>query len=105
MRSLLRRFLLIAGASSLAIALAWWALVFRSVVANDYLTLPQAGICLGRSSSLCELAMSLCSARVRHFLDITRYSPDLLWVGLLMLGLGLLLLSAPSTADEKVSPQ
>jgi hypothetical protein len=77
-----RRVLGWAGAVVVLIAVAWWALVFRTVVIYDYLSLTQATVCLGMSNGICELAMSLCSAKIRHWLDIKWYSPTLLWVGL-----------------------
>lgn len=79
------RYLWLPGLLLVLAALGWWGLVFRQVVAYDYLTLPQAAVCLGLSTSVCELAMSLCSTRVRHLFDIGRYSPDLLWAGLALI--------------------
>ncbi len=87
-----RRLLAWAGATAVLAAVLWWALVFRNVVRYDYLSLPQASVCLGLSNSVCELAMSLCSSRLRHWLDINWYSPHLLWVGL-ALGFAALTLS------------
>ncbi|MDD2926590.1 hypothetical protein [Rhodoferax sp.] len=84
MSGLLRRSLWGLGATLVVMAVVWWGIVFRSVVSYDYLSLPQATMCLGLSSSICELAMSLCSTRIRHFLDLNWYSPDLLWVGLIL---------------------
>lgn len=82
MRQRLRRSLWLAGTALVLAALVWWGLVFRTVVTYDYLSLPQASVCLGMSNSICELAMSLCSARIRHWLDVNWYSPQLLWAGL-----------------------
>jgi hypothetical protein len=80
-RALHRTLWLVGGAMAL-LALLWWTLVFRSVISYGYLSLPQATLCLGSSSSICELAMSLCSAKIRHWLDVNWYSPKLLWLGL-----------------------
>jgi hypothetical protein len=99
MRHTLRQWLCLTGVVLVLSALVWWGIVFRSVVANDYLTLPQATQCLGRSSGICELAMSLCSTSVRHFLDISRYSPNLLWLGLALAFASLVLVSG--TSDDK----
>lgn len=83
------RLLELAGGLLVLSAVAWWALVFRTVVAYDYLSLTQATVCLGLSNGICELAMSLCSAKIRHWLDIKWYSPNLLWVGLTLVFAGL----------------
>jgi hypothetical protein len=85
----LRRWLGLGGALVVLAAVVWWGLVFRKVVSFDYLSLPQAGVCLALDNGICELAMSLCSSRVKHFLDITRYSPHLLWIGLALLSASL----------------
>jgi hypothetical protein len=82
MTQTLHRVLWWAGGTMVLLALIWWTLVFRSVVTYDYLSLPQATLCLGTSNSICELAMSLCSAKVRHWLDVNWYSPKLLWLGM-----------------------
>jgi hypothetical protein len=85
----LRQVLWVVGGLLVLSAVLWWALVFRTVVSYDYLSLPQATVCLGVSNGICELAMSLCSARIRHWLDINWYSPNLLWVGMALAFAGL----------------
>ena len=91
MRWGLHRTLGLAGTAMVASAVVWWMLVFRSVVSYNYLSLPQASVCLASSNGICALAMSLCSAKVRHWLDLNWYSPQLLWLGLLLLFAGLTL--------------
>jgi hypothetical protein len=80
----LRRFW-VAGVGLLLLAAGWWAIVFSTVVINGYLTLPQAAVCLVFETDACEMAMSLCIVRNRHLLEMTEYSPNLLWVGLALL--------------------
>lgn len=81
----------ILGSVMLVTALAWWWLVFREVVANDYLDIPASIGCAGLSSTVCDLAMSLC--RSDHPLDIRWYSPVLLWAGIGLLFGSMLLAS------------
>jgi hypothetical protein len=85
----LRRALWWVGGVLVGSAVLWWALVFRTVVTYDYLSFPQATVCLGVSNSICELAMSLCSAKIRHWLNVNWYSPQLLWVGMALVFAGL----------------
>jgi hypothetical protein len=85
----LRRALWWVGGVLVGLAVLWWALVFRTVVIYDYLSFPQATLCLGVSNSICELAMSLCSAKIRHWLNVNWYSPQLLWVGVALVSAGL----------------
>jgi hypothetical protein len=89
MKLSLRQVLWLIGGVLVLAAVLWWALVFRSVVTYDYLSLPQATVCLGMSNSICELAMSLCSARIRHWLNFNWYSPNLLWLGMALVFAGL----------------
>jgi hypothetical protein len=67
------------GALAVALAIAWWLVVFAKVVGNGYLSVTQSAYCAGASSTICDLAMSLC--RTDHLLGIRWYSPQLLWVG------------------------
>ena len=76
---LLGRLLGAAAALAIAVALSWWWIIFHQVVSYDYLTIADAAVCLGRNSTICELAMSLCGAK--HAFGVVRYSPTLLWVG------------------------
>lgn len=94
-----------AGVLLLLAAVAWWTIVFSTVVLTGYLTWPEAAVCLAARTSTCELAMSLCVAANRHLLGITRYAPDLLWIGLSLLLAQLALHPATSggraTASER----
>jgi hypothetical protein len=69
-----------AAALAIAVALAWWWIIFRQVVSYDYMTIADAAVCLGRNSTICDLAMSLCGAK--HAFGVARYSPTLLWFGI-----------------------
>ena len=72
--------LLGAGIVALAAAFAWWWIIFRQVVAYDYLSFGDAAKCLGSNSGICELAMSLCGAQ--HPFGLVKYSTSLFWVSL-----------------------
>jgi len=76
------------GLLLVAVSLAWWLIVFSKVMDSGNLGFSQSVVCLGTSSVLCDLAMSLCSAS--HFLDIRYYSPYLLWFGVAVLSAALL---------------
>jgi hypothetical protein len=69
----------ILGAALVAVAIAWWAVVYGQVIANTGMAPHRTVACLLRTSDLCSLAMSLCTQW--HFLGISRYSPELLWIG------------------------
>lgn len=73
------RALEILGAALVAIAVAWWAVVYGQVIANTGMVPHRTVACLLRTSDLCSLAMSLCAEW--HILGIRRYSAELLWVG------------------------
>lgn len=77
------------GLFCLLLAVGWWWLVFQQVVDNSYLTTRQALPCLVGSSDTCTLAQALCKAH--HPLGIKYYYAGLFWVGLGVLGAGLLL--------------
>lgn len=77
------------GAIALLVSIVWWWLVFRQVIAYDYISAPRAVLCLGNSDTICDLAMSLCGSK--HPLAISWYSPSLLWAGLAVASAGLLL--------------
>lgn len=77
------------GAAVLAVGLAWWWIVFRAVVVNDYITYGQAAICIGSASDLCTLAQALC--KTDHWLGVTRYSSVVFWAGIATLSTGLVL--------------
>jgi hypothetical protein len=88
--------LAILGAAVLAIGLAWWWLVFREVVANDYISYRQAATCIGGSSDLCTLAQALCKSS--HWLGIKTYSSSVFWAGLATISVSLILRSARRSA-------
>jgi hypothetical protein len=79
------------GGAALAIALAWWGLLFPTVVANTGLTFGEALPCVASASQLCELETALCGAG--HWLGIKSYSPTLFWCGAALLSASLLLAS------------
>ncbi len=76
------------GATAIATALAWWGILFPSVVANTGLTFGEAVPCVASNSQLCELETALCGAR--HLFGITSYSPTLFWFGAGLLSASLL---------------
>jgi hypothetical protein len=76
------------GGISIALAFAWWAALFPSVVANTGLSFAEAAPCVASNSQLCELAAALCGAP--HLFGITSYSPALFWCGVALLSAGLL---------------
>lgn len=84
------------GAVVLAAGLGLWWVVFREVVANDYISYAQAATCIGSASDLCNLAQALC--RSNHWLGITRYSSTVFWTGISALSLGLALRSVRRSA-------
>lgn len=69
----------ILGAALVAVAVAWWAVVYGQVIANTGMAPHRTVACLLQTSDLCSLAMSLCTEW--HILGIRRYSAELLWVG------------------------
>ena len=76
------------GGFAIGTALAWWAVLFPSVVANTGLTFGEAVPCVASTSQLCELETKLCG--VRHLFGITSYSPTLFWCGAALLSASLL---------------
>ncbi|HEV7322852.1 MAG TPA: hypothetical protein VGO04_29980 [Ensifer sp.] len=77
------------GAILFLLGIGWWWLVFRQVIAADYLTLPQAARCLVGTTDICTLAQALCQSD--HVLGITRYSTEIFWTSAPLLVLGLTL--------------
>jgi hypothetical protein len=69
-------------------AIAWWVLLFPTVVENTGLTLGQALPCIASNSDICSLAMAICGGN--HLLGIKHYSPDLFWVGAVLFSLSLI---------------
>ena len=78
-RDLIGTALLFAGIAALAVALAWWGIVFGNVAATTSLSIQAAVPCIINTSDLCSLAMSLCGAG--HWLGIPRYWEGLFWAG------------------------
>ena len=76
------------GTLALAVAIAWWWIVFSPVVATASLGVWQTVPCLAGTSDLCSLAQALC--RTDHVLGIRRYHPEALWLALAALTLGVL---------------
>ena len=83
------RLLAIAGAVALAVAAAWWAIVFGRIIANGYLPAGQSVYCSVSSSIICDLAMSLCGST--HPLGIRWFSPAVTWLALALLSAAALL--------------
>jgi len=79
------------GLLALLLAVAWWWLIFSRVVGNAYMTYPQAAPCLFGTSDLCALAQALC--KNDHLLGIRRYSAELLWASLGLIGVGAVLVT------------
>lgn len=90
------RWLAISGGALLLAALAWWAVVFLRVLSNGYLSPPEALSCAAMSSTICELATSLCGKT--HPLGISWYSPTLLWVAVAVLSAAALLTREPGAS-------
>jgi len=83
------RTLITAGAAVLVLAAAWWWLTYREVIGYGYLPVSEAGYCLVGETDVCALARALC--RGVHPLDIVNYSSIGLWIGFLVLCVGLVL--------------
>ncbi|MFT3987905.1 hypothetical protein [Aestuariivirga sp.] len=84
-----------AGAVALALALAWWAIVFWPVISNNYLSPAESLSCTIAGSSICDLAQSLC--RSSHFLGIKWFSPIATWISVALLSAGIVLTPIPET--------
>ena len=87
------------GVVAVAAAIAWWALLFPTVVDNTGLTWREAMPCIASNSDICSLAMALCGAH--HLFGIEHYSPSLFWAGIFFLGASLLVTS--STIAKKTA--
>jgi hypothetical protein len=85
----LGRLLIPAGAAALVLAVGWWWLTYREVIGYGYLPASQAGYCLVGETDVCALARALC--RGAHPLDIATYSSVGLWLGFIVLCVGLVL--------------
>ncbi|MBP0578509.1 hypothetical protein J8I29_04230 [Labrys sp. LIt4] len=73
------RLLQIFGAVIVALSFAWWWMTYRDVIGYNYLSLPDASLCLVSNSDICQLARSLC--RSTHPLAIVTYWSASLWIG------------------------
>jgi hypothetical protein len=67
------------GGTSLLVAVAWWWVVFRTLIGSALLTVPAALPCLAQNSDLCVLAQALCTSQ--HWLGIRHYDTALFWAG------------------------
>lgn len=88
------------GVVAVAAAIAWWAILFPTVVDNTGLAWGEAMPCIASNSDICSLAMALCGAH--HLFGIQHYSPSLFWSGILFLGASLMVMS--STIVKKTAP-
>jgi hypothetical protein len=79
------------GGVALALAIAWWSLLYPTVVANTGLGFAEALPCIASASDLCLLAAAQCGGS--HLFGIAHYSPTLFWCGVGLLGTSLLALS------------
>ncbi len=70
------------GGAVVAVAVGWWWLTFRDVIAYDYLPARDAAACLFGRSAVCDLARSLC--RGAHPLSIASYWWGSFWIGLII---------------------
>ncbi len=82
----------VVGGLIVAVALAWWALVYFQVFQNTGFSFARAVPCLVSTSDTCSLAMSLCTGH--HLFGLTRYSENLLWVGIVIAGASFLVRAA-----------
>lgn len=78
-RLVFTRLLQIFGAAVVALSLAWWWITYQDVIGYNYLSLPDASLCLVSNSDICQLARSLC--RSTHPLAIIAYWSASLWIG------------------------
>jgi hypothetical protein len=73
----------LAGTVIISAAVAWWGILFPTVLENTGLSLGQALPCVASNSDVCSLAMATCGAD--HIFGIRHYSPNLFWVGAVLL--------------------
>jgi hypothetical protein len=83
----LSRMLLPAGATVVAVAIAWWWTTFGDVIAYGYLSWTEAGRCLVNDSDICALAKTLCLGS--HPRSLAAYWTSAFWLGLGVLSVGL----------------
>lgn len=77
-------------------AVAWWWVVFGTIVGTQAMSLPQALPCLVADSDVCSLAQALC-LKTDHWLGIRRYAVEAFWLSGLLVLLGVL--AVPATAS------
>ena len=82
------RWLALAGGLAVAAAVAWWIILFPTVVENTGLTVGQALPCIASNSDVCSLATAICGGN--HIFGVRHYSPNLFWVGAILASAGLL---------------
>jgi len=73
------RFLVLSGTIIVLFSIGWWWLTFSDVIGYNYLSLPNAGLCLVSNTDICQLAKSLC--RGVHPLAIIGYWSASIWIG------------------------
>lgn len=83
------RGLAVIGGGLVTAAILWWGAVFWGVFVTTGTPLATTAPCLLYTSDMCSLAMALCGGR--HFLGLTRYSNELIWLGLALAGISLIL--------------
>ncbi|WP_377298665.1 hypothetical protein [Rhizobium sp. SGZ-381] len=67
----------------LAVSVAWWWLVFSTVISNGYVTHRQAIVCMAAETDLCRLAQALCTQT--HVFELRWYAPESLWIAAALL--------------------
>jgi hypothetical protein len=73
------RFLVASGAIIVILSVGWWWVTYRDVIGYNYMSLPDAGVCLVSNTDICQLARSLC--RSTHPLAIITYWSASIWIG------------------------
>lgn len=90
----LRPVLLTAGVVAAVMAVGWWWLTFGALVQTRNLSIGEAGACLVRGSSLCDLAAALCTTR--HQFLAAAYDASAFWIAVAALATGIALqMAAP----------
>ena len=96
--------LLLAGTVLTGLALAWWFIIFGTIVREGYGSYGQAGPCLwGNSGYTCQLMLSLCTLDYR-FLP-KAYRPELFQAGIALLLAGAFLALARTGRRRGPTPQ
>jgi hypothetical protein len=71
------------------LAVAWWWITYRDVIAYAYLSTGEAGLCLVGRSAICDLARALCAGA--HPIVITSYWWGTFWIGVVIASASLML--------------